>query len=98
MVLIKSLQVLDGYSVRFSFTDGTERTIDLDRYLVNSPYYDALRADPALFRAAYVESGAIVWPNEADIDPTVLYLGLRPSASEEEYQDAKAAHVVEVTR
>jgi len=97
LIRVQRVLVLDGFTVQVTFTDNTVRTIDLDRYLTPGPYYDALRADPALFRAVFVDGGALVWPNEADIDPDVLYLGLPPNASEAEWRAAKALHQTQVT-
>lgn len=96
---ISAVQVLDGFTVQLTFDDGTVKTVDLDRYISTGPIFGSLRSDPALFGAAFVENGTITWPNGADIDPDVLYLGLPPHASEEEYEAAKAAHVAQqVTR
>jgi hypothetical protein len=38
-----------------------------------------IRIDASLFRSMRVERGAITWPNGADIDPDVLYLGIKPA-------------------
>jgi hypothetical protein len=76
---------MDGFSVRLGFTDGTERTLDLDPYL-RGPVFEPLRADPKLFGAVRVdpELGTIVWPNGADICPDVLHGGRTPAAWESE--------------
>ena len=61
------------YVVEFTFTDGSTRQIDLDLYLWG-PVFERVR-DLDYFRQFKVnrESGTIVWPNGADIDPDVLY-------------------------
>jgi hypothetical protein len=92
---ITAVQVLDGFNIRLTFEDGTVKTVNFDRYISNGPIFGALRTDPDLFQAAFVENGTITWPNGADIDPDVLYLGLPPHASEEEYEAAKAAHAAQ---
>ena len=58
------------------------RLIDLRSYLWG-PVFERVR-DPKYFGKFRIdrESGTIVWPNGADIDPDVLYLGLSPAASE----------------
>jgi hypothetical protein len=83
LVRISAVQPLAGYSVRLNFTDGSERIVDLQPFL-RGPVFEALLADPDLFRAIRVdkELGTIVWPNGADLDPDVLYLGLTPAAWE----------------
>ena len=93
-IRVQSVEPRDGLIVHARFTNGEERDIDLDLYL-HGPIFQPLRDDPALFRAAFVEGGTIAWPNGADIDPDVLYLGLSPNASEEEWLAAKdrAAHM-----
>ena len=80
LVRIKAVEVVDGFKVRLTFTNDSKKVIDLDPFL-HGPIFDPLRRDPNLFRAVYVdhEAGTIVWPNGADIDPDVLYLGLKPA-------------------
>ena len=80
LVRIKGVEVLDGCKVRLTFTDESKKVIDLDAYL-RGPVFELLRIDPKLFRAVRVdeEAGTIVWPNGADLDPDVLYLGLKTS-------------------
>lgn len=88
---VRDIAVLDGFTVRFTFTDDTIRTIDLDRYL-HGPIFDPLRDDPHLFRAATVQDGTIAWPNGADLDPEVLYYDLGPNASEAAWRAARERH------
>jgi hypothetical protein len=78
-VRIKKARPVRDYVVEFTFTDGTVREIDLDSYLWG-PVFEAVR-EPNYFQRLKVdrESGTIVWPNGADIDPDVLYLGLTPA-------------------
>lgn len=88
LVRIKDVEVLDGFKVRLTFTDESKRVIDLDVFL-RGPVFEPIRADPNLFRAVRVddEAGTIVWPNGADIDPDVLYLGLKPAWMETEEEE-----------
>jgi hypothetical protein len=80
MVRVKSVSPLDGFNLRVGFTDGTERIIDVERYL-RGPVFDPIRNDRSMFEAVSVddELGIVVWPNGADIDPDVLY-GIREPA------------------
>ena len=88
LVRIKDVEVLDGFKVRLTFTDESKRVIDLDVFL-RGPVFEPIRADPNLFRAVRVDdkAGTIVWPNGADIDPDVLYLGLKPAWMETEEEE-----------
>lgn len=74
MVRVQAVRPLDGFNLHVEFTDGTERVIDVDRYL-RGPVFEPIREDRALFEAVSVdeELGVVVWPNGADIDPDVLY-------------------------
>jgi len=81
MLRIKTVDVLEGFTVRLGLSDGTEKTVDLDAYL-RGPIFEPLRRDPAPFRQVSVDEqlGTIVWPNGADIDPDVLILERTPES------------------
>ncbi len=78
LVRLKSVEPEEGFMVNMRFTDGSQRKINLESYL-HGPIFEAIRNDPALFRAMTVEEGTITWPNGADIDPDVLYHDLTPA-------------------
>ena len=83
LVRVRSVEPLDGFRAKVTFTDGTRREVDLAPYL-HGPIFESVRRDPTLFRAMRVEYGAVTWPNGADIDPDVLYGELKPAWSETE--------------
>lgn len=85
MVRVRSVEPLDGFRVRLGFTDGSSREIDLEPYL-RGPVFEPIRGNAKVFREVSVDhrAGTIVWPNGADIDPDVLYLGLKPAWMETE--------------
>ncbi len=80
MVRVQSVSLAGGYRLRLGFTDGSEKTVDIEPYL-HGPVFEPLRTDRALFEAVSVDPqlGTIVWPNGADLDPDVLYQGLEPA-------------------
>jgi hypothetical protein len=82
-VHVTAIRVLDGFEVEFTFSDGVVRRIDLDPHLLG-PIFEPMRADPAYFRSAYVdtEGGTIAWPNGADLAPDVLRYDLIPASWE----------------
>src|SRR5947208_15179264 len=88
IVRVKAVEVLDGYKVNLTFTDGSKKIVDLERFLWG-PIFEPIRRDRKLFEAVRVdnEAGTIVWPNGADIDPDVLYLGLKPAWMETEEKE-----------
>ena len=80
MVRVKQVTPLDEFVVRLSFSNGTQRDVDLEPFL-HGPIFEPMRSDRTEFLKVSVDSraGTIVWPNGADIDPDVLYLGLQPA-------------------
>ncbi len=88
LIRVKAVEVLDGFKVQLTFTNDAQKVIDLDTYL-RGPVFEPIRSDPKLFRALRVdeEAGTIVWPNGADLDPDVLYLGLKPIWMEAEEEE-----------
>jgi len=84
-VRIQSAKPLNGFLVSLEFTDGTTREIDLEPYL-HGPIFEPVRTDPRVFQSIGVDHGmgTIVWSNGADIDPDVLYQGLKPAWMETE--------------
>ena len=87
LVRVRSVEVLEGHTVRIEFTNGERRDVDLEVYL-HGPVFEPIRRDPDVFRALRVDPqlGTIVWENGADIDPDVLYHGLRPAWMEPEQE------------
>jgi Protein of unknown function (DUF2442) len=85
LVHVTSVEVLEGFTLRLSFDDGTTRDLDV-RKLLRGPIFQPLRNDPDLFRQVKVdeELGTIVWPNGADIDPVVLHGSAEPAWKEDE--------------
>lgn len=75
---IVEVEVIGDYTVRVTFDDGAVRDVRLDDEL-RGPVFEPLR-DPKLFAQVTVdrESGTIVWPTGADLDPIVVYEGLPP--------------------
>jgi hypothetical protein len=85
LVRVQSVKVMDGFCICLSFTDGTQKEIDLEPYL-RGPIFELIKNDPRVFRSVHVDErmGTIVWDNGADIDPDVLYYSLKPAWMEME--------------
>ncbi len=90
LVRIRRVTPLESFVVRLDFTDGTQRDVDLEPFL-HGPIFDPIRSAVQVFRSVYVDarSGTIAWSNGADIDPDVLYHGLKPAWMESEKQTVK---------
>lgn len=91
MIRVKQVVPLDRFVVRLSFTDGTQRDVDLEPFL-HGPIFEPMRSEREEFLKVIVDSraGTIVWPNGADIDPDVLYLGLQPAWRESSHMASQA--------
>ena len=87
MVRIRAVEPREGFAVHLEFTDGTQKQVDLEPYL-HGPIFVPIKNDPRMFRAIKVDQrmGTVVWENGADIDPDVLYYGLKPAWMEAEQE------------
>jgi hypothetical protein len=83
---VRSVKPLQGFVAWVHFDDDTHREVDFEPYLQGT-VFEPMRNDPAVFRSMTITQGVIVWPNGADIDPDVLYYGLKPA-----WMEAEAAH------
>jgi hypothetical protein len=71
----------EGFTLQLTLTNGAvvERSI---ADLLTGPVFELVRTDSTVFRQVRVESGTVVWPNGADLDPDVLiWGGLPPTTS-----------------
>jgi len=75
---IVEVEVLEAYVLRVAFDDGEVREVDLSGQL-DGAVFEPLR-DPAEFARVTVdgETGTVVWPTGADLDPIVIYENLPP--------------------
>ena len=74
LVDVVSVRPLGGMRLRVKFDDGKAGEVDLGRWLPRRGVFRPLFA-PAYFRRVRVDrdTGTIAWPNDADVDPVVLY-------------------------
>lgn len=69
---VRAVEPLTGFTARVTFTDGSQRIINLEQYL-QGPIFAPIRNSAAMFRRIFVDHGALAWPNGADIDTDTLY-------------------------
>ncbi len=64
---------MKDYTIRIEFDDETEQLINFEPILMG-PLFSSLK-EKSLFNQVQLNSdlGTLVWPNGADIDPTVLH-------------------------
>lgn len=77
---LKAISVLPEWQLAVTFNDGLTGIVDLSALVHGSDagVFDALR-DPAFFERAYIDCGAITWPNGADLAPDGTYEDVRRS-------------------
>ena len=70
---VTEFELLEAYTLRVAFDDGTSQVVDLEPVLYGE-LYGPLR-DPDFFRQVRLdpEVKTLVWPNGADFDPYVLH-------------------------
>ena len=71
---VTEVRPLDGYRLQIFFQDGVKGVVDLAEIIQFTGVFAPLR-DRAYFVQVHInpDVGTICWPNEADIDPDVLY-------------------------
>jgi hypothetical protein len=71
---VTEVSPLDGYRLHLRFEDGVEGVVDLAKVVSFTGIFAPLK-DRAYFVQVHVNSdiGTICWPNNADLDPDVLY-------------------------
>ena len=87
LVRIKAVKAIGDFVVELYFNDDTSRMVDLEPFL-RGPVFENIRNNREIFESVRVDekSGTICWENGADIDPDVLYLGLKPAWAESEME------------
>jgi|APCry1669188910_1035180.scaffolds.fasta_scaffold103372_3 Protein of unknown function (DUF2442) len=90
-IKVFAVDILDDFSLRVHFDNGTVREINLEPILYGELYEPLRNQD--FFRQVTVdeEVGTIVWPNGADFDPDLLYAW-------DEHIDAFATQMRKVSR
>lgn len=77
---VASVEVLSKARLRVSFVDGTTGEVEMQEFLegpeVDGTVFEPLR-DPAFLAQATVVSGAVQWPNGADLAPDAMYDAIR---------------------
>jgi Protein of unknown function (DUF2442) len=78
MIKIIKLEHAGGHRVRLTFSDGMTGLWDAAPLLASrkTPLTNPLREDPTEFARAFIESGALAWPNGLELAPWTLWDGL----------------------
>ena len=60
-----------GFRIHLTFNDNSEGTLDFQQWL-DGPVFEPLK-NVDYFGRFFLDGGAVVWPNGADIAPETLY-------------------------
>ena len=72
---IAAVRHIEGYRLELTFTDGKTAELDFaDRVVGRGGVFTSLE-DIDFFKQVRVdpEAGTLIWPNDVDLDPDVLY-------------------------
>jgi hypothetical protein len=71
---VTRVDVIDTQRLLLTFEDGTTGDVDLSDLIARGGVFAPLR-EPSYFRKVGVdpEGGTIIWPNDADVAPELLY-------------------------
>ena len=72
---VKSVRYLQDYVLELTFADGVSGRIDFAPWIIGQGGVFAPLEDKGFFAQVGVNAdiGTIVWPNDVDFDPEVLY-------------------------
>ena len=68
---VKEVKPIDNYKLILTFENNEVKIFDMIPYLDRGIFQEL--KDENLFKAVKVSFDSIEWPNEADIDPEILY-------------------------
>jgi hypothetical protein len=71
---VRSVHARPDYQLTVEFVDGTAGEVNLEPLVFadDAGVFKALR-DPQLFAQAFVDYGAVTWPNGLDLAPDAMY-------------------------
>lgn len=91
---VTEAKVLDGYRLELSFSNGVRGVVDLANRIVGRGGVFHRLEDRQYFRQVRVDSdlGTLVWPNEADFCPDLLYAWATGTPVPPPEEDAKCSN------
>lgn len=77
---LRAISIRPKWQLAVTFNDGLAGIVDVSDLVQNADagIFEALR-DEDFFSRAYLDYGAITWPNGADLAPEVMYKEIRSS-------------------
>jgi hypothetical protein len=76
MIKITHIQPAGAARLKLSFSDGSSGEWAADELIARDTILTAPLADPAYFARAFVEAGALAWPNGLELSSDALHMRL----------------------
>ncbi|MDD5383425.1 MAG: DUF2442 domain-containing protein [Gallionella sp.] len=76
---VSTVEALPSFRLYVQFEDGTEGAVDMSKFLARDCGVFKVLRNVETFNAAYVEHGAVTWPNELDLAPDKMHDELQKS-------------------
>lgn len=76
MIKLVKILVTGPSSMTLSFSDGSTGAWNADAIIARDTELTRPLADPAYFARAFIESGALAWPNGLEFAPWTLHANL----------------------
>ncbi len=75
---LRAVGILPAWRLAVTFNDGLTGTVELGELVngLDAGVFEALR-DPEFFAQAFLDCGAVAWPNGADLAPETMYEEIR---------------------
>lgn len=71
---VKKAEYLDGYKIKLQFNNGKTKIVDLEEFLKKSKNKFRDLLDLEYFKKVECDGVSIIWPNEIDFCPDLLYM------------------------
>lgn len=79
MIKIVAISLAGVTSLELTFSDGSHGIWSAAALIARDTSLTRPLADPAYFARAFIESGALAWPNGLELSPHALHLRLKES-------------------
>lgn len=73
MIKITHIHAAGAAQLDLTFSDGTIARWSADALIARETELTAPLADPAYFARAFIEAGALAWPNGLELSPAALH-------------------------
>lgn len=77
MIKIVKAEYLSGYQLRLTFSDGAHGDYDFAPLLTKETVLTKPLKDPEIFKAYFIELGALCWKNGLEFSPAALHQELQ---------------------